>query len=206
MSELRRSEFAVTDATTIRELLDSVRFGSLAYLRVDGTPGVSVLNFVRIEDLIYFHGSPHGERAASLRVNPSVAFLAADPLALIPSHFLHPELACPATQFFRSVVIRGEVRIVRDRAEKAIALAAFMQKLQPEGGYAPVRDDDLYRKSLEATEVFALPVGAATAKFKLGQNLPAHKRREVADRIAERGSSVDLATVKAMRELGLLGD
>jgi predicted FMN-binding regulatory protein PaiB len=141
---------------------------------------------------------------SALRANPAVTFMVAEPFALIPSTYLHPELACPATQFYRSVVVHGEARLVADRAEKAAALEALMQKLQPAGGYAPIRDDARYRKNLDRTAVFALPLDDATAKFKLGQNLPARKRRELARRLAARDAPGDAATVEMMRALGLL--
>ena len=63
-------------------------------------------------------------------------------LSLIPSYFSDSELACFGTQFFRSVVVKGEVALVEDLEEKARLLAALMAKFQPEGKHAPIAAED----------------------------------------------------------------
>lgn len=204
MAELRRREFAVDDAAAVHALLDRATHAFLAFLAPSNQPGIVAVNIVRCDDALYFHGAREGEKAAALAPGVPVALMVAEPLALIPSYWLHPELACPATQFFRSVVVHGGIRPVNEAEEKAKALQALMEKLQPEGGHAPIEDDLRYRRGLETTAVYALSLEGATAKFKLGQNLPRRTRVNLVRRLLERGSPVDLATVEAMAEHGLV--
>ncbi len=206
MAELRRREFAVADRAALHAVLDRATHAYLAFVRPPGVPGIIAVNIVRCDETLYFHGAQQGEKAEALAPGAPVALMVAEPLALIPSYWLHPELACPATQLFRSVVVHGPIRLVAARAEKARALQALMQKLQPDGGHQPIADDERYRRSLDGTAVYALALEGATAKFKLGQNLPLRKRSALARRVAARGTPVDRATLRAMTDLGLLPD
>jgi predicted FMN-binding regulatory protein PaiB len=119
----------------------------------------------------------------------------------VPSYFRDPRLACPATQYYKCVMIRGRARVVTDADEKARALQTMMEKLQPEGGHEPISaDSPLYRKSLKTTAVVAIEVERMTGKFKFGQNLPKSKRDGVAERLEARGCPVDRATAAAIRK------
>lgn len=180
-------------------LLDEQAHGFLAFVRPDGSPGLVALNFVRVGETIYFHGATEGEKVQSLEREPRVTFMVADAFSLVPSYFRDPERACPATQYYKAVVVHGEARIVEDLEERAMALGALMDKLQPEGGYRPIRaKDPLYRKAVATTGVVALPIAEITAKFKFGQNLPKRKRAVVAERLAARATGRDAETVEMM--------
>lgn len=198
---MRRKDFEELDIRPIEQVLDAAPHGFLSFVRPDGTPGIVAVNFVRVGPVIYFHGSSEGEKMRSLAANPQVALMVAGAMSLVPSYFTSSELACPASQFYRAVVVRGSARIVRDLAEKATALQALMEKLQPEGGHAPIRaTDSRYRKQLVTTAVVALSMEGVSAKFKLGQNLPRAKRASIARKLAERGRPGDVETATAMVE------
>lgn len=204
MGNLRRRDAEVTDRDRLLAWLDRQTHGCLAYLRHDGSPGIVSLNFARVGGQLVFHGAREGEKAHALVRGAEVSFMVAEPLALLPSYLFDRHLACPATNWYRSVVIRGRVEPIEHPAAKAAALQALMQKLQPEGGYEPVADTERYAKSLASTAVFALPLDEMTGKFKLGQNLPRVKRAMVARFLRERDGAVDRLTLAAMAEMGLL--
>lgn len=196
---MRRTEFQQRDQKVIDAFLDSMGHGFLAFVRPDLSPGIVAVNFVRLGATVYFHGSPEGEKMTALASRPTVAIMVADALSLIPSHFFGGDLACPASQFHRAVVIRGRARIVEDLAEKASALQALMEKLQPEGGHLPVSEaNPRYRKQLRNTAVVAIPMEEVTARFKLGQNLPRARRASIARQLAERDGPRDHDTARAM--------
>jgi hypothetical protein len=70
-------------------------------------------------------------------------------VAAIPSTFLDPERACPATTYYESAQAHGTLHVVTDLADKARALQALMVKYQPEGGHVPITEDHpLYRKAV----------------------------------------------------------
>ena len=201
MAEVRRKDYQYDHPEAIDAFLDASTHGMLGFTRPDGSPGMVALNFVRLERTLYFHGAPEGEKMRSLVRDPRAVFMVTADFALVPSYFRAPKLACPATQYYKAVVVRGSVRQVAFRNEKATALQALMEKLQPEGGHEPILDNRLYRKSLDTTAVLALPMEEVTAKFKFGQNLPRRVRRSVAGRLSERDRPGDAETVAAITDV-----
>jgi len=184
----------------MEDLLATADHGYLGLLTPDGWPMTVPLNFVYADGRIYFHGAGEGEKMSSLAESPRVTFTVAEGFSIVPSYFRDPRLACPATQYYRCVMIRGHARVVDDVAEKALALQSMMEKLQPEGGHEPIEvGNPIYRKSLKTTAVVAIEIERMTAKFKFGQNLPKSTRAQVAERLTARGCPVDHATVDAIR-------
>jgi nitroimidazol reductase NimA-like FMN-containing flavoprotein (pyridoxamine 5'-phosphate oxidase superfamily) len=197
---MRRTDYETTDDREVQRLLAEAEHGFLGITTPDGWPSAIPVNFVYLKGQIYFHGATEGEKMASLGVDPRVTFTIVRDLSIVPSYFRHRRLACPATQYYQSVMIRGRARFVATVEEKARVLQALMEKLQPEGGYEPITARaPLYRKSLETTSVTAIEIVRVTGKFKLGQNLPRRKRRVVADRLEQRGEPVDIVTAELMR-------
>ena len=198
---MRRQEFQVEDEREIESFLAEASFGVLATVRPDGSPSATPLNFAYHNGAVYFHGSRVGEKMASLAEDNRVAFSVAREYAVIPSYFLDPALACPATSYFKSVLMTGRAEIVTDLREKAEALEAMMRKLQPEGGYDPIRaDDERYAPQLKAVAVVKLVPEAAAAKFKFGQNLKEAKRAAVLEGLAQRDKPLDEATRRLMMQ------
>jgi uncharacterized protein len=198
---MRRKEFLVTDPRELWPVLDCIEWGTLALITPQGTPLQVPLNFVRLEDHLYFHGSPAGEKVATVRQNGAASFLVVDAHAMLPSHFFGPEDACPATQFFKSVLVKGRARLVEDSSEKARALQALMTKLQPEGGYDPItRENSRYQAALRGVAVIALSMDSVTGKFKLGQNLKPEVAARTMEKLEQRQDPEDSRTASAMRQ------
>lgn len=137
----------------------------------------------------------------SIRRQHQVCFTVADEYALIPSYFSDPELACPATAYFKSATAFGQAEMVEDLTEKAAVLSLFMQKLQPQGGYAPIEaDDPRYRPGLKGVAVVRIVPEELTAKFKFGQNLKEDERAGITRGLAERDGARDAETLEMMRK------
>lgn len=198
---MRRKEFKVEDPRELEEFLQSMSFGFLGTADPEGRPSVTPLNFVYDGANFYFHGSRAGSKMKQLRARPEVCFTVADEYALIPSYFSDPELACPATAYFKSVTAYGIAELVEDPAEKAAALSLFMRKLQPEGGYAPIgAEDERYRGQLKGVAVVRIVPESLTAKFKFGQNLQETERERMIGSLARRGGERDEETAEMMRK------
>jgi nitroimidazol reductase NimA-like FMN-containing flavoprotein (pyridoxamine 5'-phosphate oxidase superfamily) len=198
---MRRREFAVSDPKELSTVLDVIEWGSLALITPKGTPLQVPLNFVHLEGQLYFHGSPAGEKVATLKQNSAASFLVVDAHALLPSTFFDADNACPATQFFKSVLVKGHVRLVEDPGEKARALQALMTKLQPEGGYDPIASENpRYRAALRGVAVLAMSMESVTGKWKLGQNLSPELADRIMDKLENRAAPNDRRTAKAMQQ------
>lgn len=159
------------------------------------------VNFVWLDGAVYFHSSPKGKKMRMLRENPKVCFSVVQNEVIIPSYFSSQEgLACPASAFFRSVIIDGSATIIESRDEIAAGFTAMMQKLQPEGDYTPF-DSDIYDKHFAALKVVRIDVASLSAKFKFGQNLNAERFDMVIQHLESRGREIDLLTAATMRRL-----
>jgi nitroimidazol reductase NimA-like FMN-containing flavoprotein (pyridoxamine 5'-phosphate oxidase superfamily)/ribosomal protein S18 acetylase RimI-like enzyme len=157
----------------------------------DGAPLLRTVHAVLVGDRLLFHGAPAGEKMRAM--GRAAVAEAAEIVASIPSTFLDPERACPATTYYLSAQAHGELRTVEDPAEKAAALEALMQRYQPEGGYVPIAaDHPLYRKAVQGLLVAELAITHLSAKAKLGQNRTPAERVRVVEALWERGAGGDV--------------
>ncbi|AHV98717.1 pyridoxamine 5'-phosphate oxidase family protein [Paenibacillus sabinae] len=198
---MRRKEFKVEQEEELEAFLNEMSFGFLGTIDEQGRPRVTPLNFVYIGGCFYFHGSHAGGKMEAIREMDKVCFTVADEFALIPSYFTDPQMACPATAYFKSVTAFGTAEIVTDLSEKAAAMEKFMQKLQPEGGYDPIdAENPKYRPQLKAVAVVRIVPEEITAKFKFGQNLKEEDRSAVISGLEARGGERDAETVEMMKK------
>jgi nitroimidazol reductase NimA-like FMN-containing flavoprotein (pyridoxamine 5'-phosphate oxidase superfamily) len=180
------------------ELLKSADYGTLA-LCLENKPYSLPINFIQIGDLIYFHGSARGRKMKILKSNKFASFSVVKAYSLIPSYFSSiDKLACPATQFFKSIVIDGEIEFVEDFKEKSMVLSSLMKKLQPEGGYKPF-SDELYKKPVGATTIYKLIPTSQEVKFKFGEKLTKERFDMIVTHLQNRATSLDLETVEMMK-------
>jgi nitroimidazol reductase NimA-like FMN-containing flavoprotein (pyridoxamine 5'-phosphate oxidase superfamily) len=190
--------FEIKDKPSIYALLDNIEYGTLA-LSYNDEPYAVPLNFVRIEDDIYFHGALSNKKMKILAVNPKVSFSVVKNYALIASFFSSEEgLACPATQFFKSVSIDGVVEMVESRDEKSVVFEALMKKLQPEGGYKPFSNTD-YDTAIKATSVMKLLAHTTRCKFKFGQHLTPKRFDMILTHLEKRNADIDRETIDMMK-------
>lgn len=174
----------------------SVRFASV---RADGTPLLRTFSAVVLDGRLCFHGADAGEKREIVG-RPAVAS-AEDLVAQIASYWIHPELACPASTYYRSAIVEGTVEVVRDPAQRARILAALMQRFQPEGGHAPIDPGDRrYQKVLAELFVAELVPTRVSAKYKLGQHRTRRQIEGVLHGLWERGAASDLRAIRLIKE------
>ena len=190
--------FEIKDKRTINALLDTVEYGTLALSNQDKPYAVPV-NFVCLGELVYFHGALSNKKMKLLAKNPNVSFSVVNSYAVIDSFFSSTEgLACPATQFFKSISIDGVAKVIEARDMKAKVLEALMQKLQPKGGYTPL-SDAVYEKALKSTAVVEIVPTSTRAKYKFGQHLTQERFERIVTHLEERNSQRDNETIEMMK-------
>ncbi|GAX90168.1 pyridoxamine 5'-phosphate oxidase family protein [Effusibacillus lacus] len=198
---MRRKEFSVSEQAEIESFLAEMTYGFLATAGEDGWPHIKALNFVYLDDAVYFHGSLAGEKMKDLKTDNRATFSVAKEYSMIPSYLLDPKLACPATVFFKSVTVKGRAHVVEDLQEKARVFTAFMKKLQPEGGYEPIDPaDPEYAASLRSVALVKIKVEDLSAKFKFGQNLKQETFGLVMAGLENRGETLDKETIALMEK------
>ncbi len=193
---LTGADFAVFEQVT-RE----VDIGELGMLTADAYPRVVPVNFVAVGPVIYFHGATRGQKFETFVNSDKVTFSVRLTYSMMPSYWRTEKSACSATQFFKSVLVKGRGRIVADSEEKATALQALMEKCQPEGGFEPITvTDELYRRAIDGVAIFRIDPASITVRSKLGQNLSVAIGEDLIKRLLERADPVDLATAAEIRK------
>jgi uncharacterized protein len=155
----RRAGRGKYDRATIDAILDEGRFAHVGIVS-EGQPFVIPMLYARNGSEIYLHGSPLSRLVKTLAEGVPLCLTVTllDGLVLARSAF-------HSSMNYRSVVILGEGREIRDREEKLEALRMIVDHV------VPGRSDDARGpsdKELKATEVIALSINEASAKIRTG--------------------------------------
>ncbi|MCP4446968.1 MAG: GNAT family N-acetyltransferase [Myxococcales bacterium] len=182
------------DRESAEALLAGAEMLHLASSTEQGSPVLRALHAVRVGDLVAFHGAKAGERKLCLG-RPAIVS-AERILCNIPSYFVDPERACPATTYYESVQASGLLVEVTDLDEKAAVIEALMQKYQPEGHYSPVNAaSPLYRKAINGLLVYGIRIEKIHGKFQSGQRREGEELTRILEKLWERGDARDLRTI-----------
>ena len=156
---IRRTDRASYDRAMVHAILDESLVCHVGFA-LGGAPFVIPMLHGRIGDTLYLHGLPASRLVQHLRGGPDVAVEATllDGLVMARSSFHH-------SLNYRSVVVLGRARLVRDHTEKVAGLRAIVEHV------APGRWDDARHPSgpeLRQTHVVAVPIEEASAKVRVG--------------------------------------
>lgn len=167
----------------------------LATTLPDGAPLLRVLNAAVVDDWVLFHGAVAGEKNLALG-RPAIVS-AFESVAQVPSYFVDPEKACPATTYFRSAQAKGRLLEVSDEQTKRRMLQSLMEKYQPEGGYRSFLDNsDVYKKDLRSVRVIGVRVEQICGKRSLGQDRPPAHTQKVVEGLWRRGEPGDCRAIE----------
>jgi nitroimidazol reductase NimA-like FMN-containing flavoprotein (pyridoxamine 5'-phosphate oxidase superfamily) len=192
--------FEITNKETINEVLNNIEYGTLAICS-QNKPYSLPINFVEINNDIYFHGSKKGRKIDILKDNQYASFSVVESYSIVQSYFSsNDKLACPATQFYKSIIIDGEIKFVENYDEKVKVLSELMKKLQKEGKYKPL-SQKIYQKAINSTTIYKLIPSDIKAKFKFGQHLNKERFDMIIKHLKQRGDKKDISTIELMKEL-----
>lgn len=158
---MRKSSKRITDMAVIVDLLNTVPVGRLGTIGPDGWPMIKPLNFAYLDGRLYFHCALEGEKLDHIRYESRICFEADLPIAYVNGSHENP---CRATYLYRSVIIRGQARLIEEPAEKVRALDALMAKYQPAetfGGYP--------EEKLAMTGIVRIDIEELVGKQELGK-------------------------------------
>ena len=179
----------------IKEFLSQEHVGRIASIDENGYPQIIPMNFAFVNDVIYMHSYPRGEKIENILKNNKVGFEVDRELEFLPSYFSHPTDASQADTLYISVVIKGYGSLVEDDKEKTLALNGLMEKYQPEGHYDPINENDLV---LDEVAVIKVTPNSIKGKYKIGQQLRPESRKILAEKILSRNSPTAKETIKIM--------
>jgi len=115
----------------IEALLAKALVGRLGTCNRD-EPYVVPICFLHVENKIYFHSRPEGKKLENMKVNPRVCFQV-DEYNLAPS-----PRPCDFSMHYRSVIIFGRVRFLKDAKERLKALNAILDKYDTSHSAEPI--------------------------------------------------------------------
>lgn len=194
---MRRREYEAPAELGL-ELFETSEAFHLAGADPDGHVVLKTLHGVVDEGWLCFHAAPAGEKTSLLGC--SVVASVEETVARLPSFFLDPERACPATTLFRAAQARGVLTAIDDPVRKARVLQRLMEKLQPEGGHQPISaSSPMYRAVVKGLLVAGLPLSDVTAKAKLMQNKNDDARGRVIEQLWRRGAPGDVRAIELIR-------
>ncbi len=192
-----RKEIYRMDGAEALSLFNRAPQMHLATTSAEGRPLLKTFHGVLVEGYIAFHAAPAGEKMEGL--GQEAVLTVEEVVAEIPSYFLDPERACPATTYYLSAQTRGQLTSIDDPTIKAAALTALMTKYQPEGGHVPISaDHPLYKKAIEGLLVAGIRPERLDGKAKLGQNRKPEERRKVLEKLWQRGRPGDTQAIETV--------
>lgn len=193
--KMRRNHSEVTDPAEIQRILSLTNIGRLATSGQDGYPYITPVNFVSLEDKIYFHCAPKGEKLDNLMHNPRVCFEVDLPLSYIDIGLDPNRPICHLHQFYHCVIIRGSASVVQDGKLKVAVLNALIAKHEGTDDFEKVTED---MSGCKACAVIEVKPESITAKSDLIQNKSEEDRRAVAEYLFRRNQPGDRETVAAI--------
>ncbi len=109
------------EQTECEAILRQATSGVLALIDGEGTYAVP-LSYVYQDHCLYFHCAKSGHKLELLQEHPSVSFCVIDQDHVVPDEY---------TTYFRSVIVFGEMDVLKDKQEKELALSALAHKYAP---------------------------------------------------------------------------
>ena len=179
----------------VKEFLHQEHVGRISTIDVNGFPQIIPMNFVFLNDVVYMHSHPKGEKIENFKKNEKVGFEVDRELEFLPSYFEDPKNASLADTLYISIVMKGIASLVTEREEKTLALNGLMKKYQPEGGYDPIIPD---MRVLDGVAVIKITPKILQGKYKIGQNLSSIDRLDLAQKILKRNLPTAKETLKIM--------
>ncbi|MFD2611630.1 pyridoxamine 5'-phosphate oxidase family protein [Paenibacillus gansuensis] len=177
MFPIRVQRRTATDTAKIQNFLARAQTGFLG-LSSEGVPYVIPLNFVWLNDAIYFHGAQEGRKISYIEHNPLGCFTVGEDYGTITD-------VVPANTdtAYMSVIIEGTITLVNDSNEATDAMQAMLDKYVP--GYY---DRPLAKSHLER---YVSSLGSKTAVYKLAAaSLSAKENEPVPSKMYYEGRTI----------------
>lgn len=141
----------------INTLLTQCKCGVLATVNPDETPYCVPVHFVFMNDAIYIHGLPAGQKIENISANPDVCFTAYEMKGLL---YDPEEKLCDTNTEYISAVIQGSAVIENDEVSKKEVLYEIIRKYTPHLTQKEIPDN-----MLKGTAVIKIEITRQSGKY-----------------------------------------
>ncbi|HEY4887462.1 MAG TPA: FMN-binding negative transcriptional regulator [Candidatus Dormibacteraeota bacterium] len=181
------------DQAKAERFVAEMRHGTLIASSAEGYPQVSILPFVKTDDVIELHCVQDDPTFDAVRANPRVTFFVSDFLAWSPHSWVDEQDAGRATLHFRAVAFECDVeRTSTDPNDVAGALSRLLAAYEPGASYEPVKMGEFYGTRLRRLATIRLRIVRTHIKFKTGPAGTGETKLRVAGRLRDRGEPGDV--------------
>jgi len=143
------------EASFALEVLKDCEYATLATTNADGTPYCIPISPVLVENTLYFHCAPEGQKLENISKNNTICISCVGHTKRIPEDF---------TTEYESAVVTGKCCVVTDEDEKIAALKALCEKYAKSN----MKNFDAYiTKSLSKTFVCKIEITKITGKSNI---------------------------------------
>ena len=149
--ELRRKKQLLSEQETLR-VLEEGKTGIVGVLGDDGYPYTVPINYVSLEDKIYFHSAKKGHKVDAIAKEPKVSMTVVEKDDVVSREF---------TTYFRSIQLFGKAYVVEDEAERNVAFRALCEKFS---GADLDRYDEIMSKEAAAAAIVRIDIEHITGK------------------------------------------
>ena len=149
--ELRRKKQLLSEQETLR-VLEEGKTGIVGVLGDDGYPYTVPINYVSLEDKIYFHSAKKGHKDDAIAKDPKVSMTVVEKDDVVSREF---------TKYFLSIQIFGKAYVVEDEAERNVAFRALCEKFS---GADMDRYDEIMSKEAAAAAIVRIDIEHITGK------------------------------------------
>jgi hypothetical protein len=141
-------------------LVQETLLGRLVTVGPEGALHIGLFPFIIGADSFHLHLNKNDEQLADPRSNDRCLFEVDEVLAVVPSHWEHPENAAKGTAYYRAAVFECTAKMSADPEKLAEHLRDIMERYQPEGGYRPIAaSDPMYEGMIGMLEKVSLEIG-----------------------------------------------
>jgi transcriptional regulator len=181
------------DQAAADRFVAEMRHGTLIASSAEGYPQVSILPFVKTDDVIELHCVQADPTFDAVRANPRVTFFVSDFLAWSPHSWVSEQDAGRATLHFRAVAFECDAeRVSTDPDDVAGALSRLLAAYEPGASYEPMKMGEFYGPRLQRLATMKLRILRRHIKFKTGPAGTAETKLRVAAKLRERGQPGDI--------------
>jgi nitroimidazol reductase NimA-like FMN-containing flavoprotein (pyridoxamine 5'-phosphate oxidase superfamily) len=147
--ELRRKKQLLSEQETLR-VLEEGKTGIVGVLGDDGYPYTVPINYVSLENKIYFHSAKKGHKVDAIAKEPKVSMTVVEKDDVVSREF---------TTYFRSIQLFGKAYVVEDEAN--VAFRALCEKFS---GADMDRYDEIMSKEADAAAIVRIDIEHITGK------------------------------------------